>query len=58
MINGGLTARRAAINIGFTAGNSLCVWTAAGIAALTTLCLGENAVYLLDNRVTFDLELL
>ena len=54
--DGGLTAWRALVDIGFPVGNGRCVWPATGVGALAALCLGEQGIDLIDQRIAFDLK--
>ena len=54
--HGAFTAGRAEIDGGFTAGDSIGERTAAGVAALTTLALWQQAIDLFGNRIAFHVK--
>jgi len=55
--NGGLAARRTLVDVGFAFCQGFSVGAAAGVGALSALCLWQQCINLVDHRVTFNFEL-
>ena len=55
-LNGDFPTRWALVDIRLTGGNCLCVRPAAGVGALSALCLRQQGIYPVDNRVTLYAE--
>ena len=55
-LDGGFTTGRALINFGFTCCHGFCVGATTGIGALTALCLRQQCINLINDRVTIDVK--